>query len=232
MHHHGLGRIHVPDPRDAAYPVEALLATLAPEEKQRTSRYWGANGWWGDQGQKPECVAYAWCHWLEDGPIGHPGPAPCVDPDALYQRAKQLDGSGGAGDGTSVRAAAKALVERGFVGAYHWATTVDSLAAAVLALGPVVVGTNWYEGMFTPDASGQVHINGALAGGHAWVIDGIDTGAQVFRERLFRAKNSWGREWGKKGFFYVDFDTMTRLLAESGEACLATELRPKIGVPQ
>ena len=45
-----------------------------------------------------------------------------------------------------------------------------------LNVGPVVVGTNWYYGMFYPDTTGLIKIRGGLAGGHAYVINGVDTG--------------------------------------------------------
>lgn len=55
----GLGRIAVVDERDRKYSVARLLS--ATPETQRKTRYWYANGWWGDQGETPQCVGYAWC---------------------------------------------------------------------------------------------------------------------------------------------------------------------------
>ena len=58
-------------------------------------------------------------------------------------------------------------------------------------LGPVVVGTYWYSSMFYPDRNGLIKINGGIAGGHAYVINGVDK-----TKKLFRIKNSWGQSWG------------------------------------
>jgi C1A family cysteine protease len=88
----------------------------------------------------------------------------------------------------------------------------------ILQLGPVVVGTNWYYNMFFPNTNGVISIGGSLAGGHAYVLNGVDTVNQ-----LFRIKNSWGQSWGKSGHAFISFADMTRLINERGEICLAIE---------
>lgn len=213
----GLGRRYASDVRDSRFPLRAVLP---PTASTRTHRYWNANGWWGDQGPSPQCVAYAWCHYLEDGPVGQPGKAPIVAPDVIYHEAQAVDEWEGEYDGTSVRAGAKALQARGFIAAYHWASTIQEITAALLDVGPVVVGVNWYEEMFEGDEAGLIHIGGALTGGHAFVLDGISLPHQ-----LIRFKNSWGRQWNRNGFGYLAFGDMDHLLHEDGEACLATEIR-------
>ena len=130
------GRIHAPDPRDASYPMRALLPAVP---STRTQRYWSATGWWGDQKDTPECVAYAWLHWLEDGPVPQrSAPPPIILPDVLYHDAQDRDEFPGTNyDGTSVRGAVKALVARGFVKNYHWAQTLEDIVQALLEVGPV-----------------------------------------------------------------------------------------------
>jgi len=82
-----------------------------------------------------------------------------------------------------------------------------------------VVGTNWYYGMFYPDRNGLIKVKGGLAGGHAYVVNGVDT-----KNKLFRIKNSWGKSWGIQGRAFISFNDMARLIREQGEICLATEL--------
>src|SRR5712671_7038584 len=132
MPDHGLGRIYKPDARDANFPMRALLPTMP---STRTYRYWSASGWWGDQGQTPQCVAYAWLHFLEDGPIpqGGKNPPPVVVPATLYKLAQQKDETPGENyDGTSTRGGVKAVQSLGFVSAYHWATSLDDVVQALL----------------------------------------------------------------------------------------------------
>lgn len=193
----------------------------APPPVERRFRYWSANGWWGDQGQTPECVAYAWVHYLEDGPIGHSGRAPVVGPHTLYGEAQQVDEWPGEDyDGTSVRAGAKVLATAGFVGEYRWAWDVDTVVTALLTTAPVVLGTNWYSGMFDPTNEGQLIVGGDIAGGHAYVANGVN------RDRgLVRIKNSWGRGWGIRGHAWIALEDLDRLIREDGEACLATEVK-------
>jgi Papain family cysteine protease len=185
-------------------------------------RFWYAQGWWGDQGQTPQCVAYAWTHWLEDGPVTHDRvPAPMILPSALYHDAQVLDEWPGEDyDGTSVRAGAKALLKDGWISQYRWAATVEDIVQTLLSLGPVVMGTNWYDSMFDPDTDGFITVSGSIAGGHAWLLDGVNV-----TKGYVRAKNSWGRLWGDRGFFRLSIDDLARLLAEQGEACLAVEVR-------
>jgi hypothetical protein len=192
---------------------------------QRTSRYWNATGWWGDQGATSQCVAYSWTAWLEDGPVTHVGKGPIVNPADLYRDAQRVDEWDGEGyDGTSVRAGAKVLQSLGLVESYLWAFSAATIVRALLEVGPIVVGVNWYEGFNSPDPrTGQVHVTGSVLGDHAFKLDGVNVKAG--KTGLIRAKNSWGRSWGQKGFFYLEVADLERLIHENGEACLAVERR-------
>lgn len=214
---HGLGRMPSEDEKDKFFLMRSLLEQK--EAPERTYRYWNANGWWGDQGSLPHCVGYSWTHWIEDGPITHKGPAPIINPSVLYKEAQRVDEWAGENyDGTSVRAGAKALQSRGLITNYLWAWDVNTVAQAILTTGPVVVGTNWYNQMFYPDQYGKIYIYGRSVGGHAYLLNGVNT-----KTRMFRIKNSWGQNWGRKGHAFISFDDMQRLIDEQGEACLAVE---------
>ena len=214
-----LGRTYKPDERDGNYLIENHLLTSKPTNKL-TSRYWDNNGWWGDQKNTPHCVGFSWAHWLEDGPVGQSGVAPIIQPKVIYENAQKLDEwSGENYDGTSVRGGVKYLQKMGKVKNYYWGYNLQTLIDTVLNVGPVVVGTNWYNSMFYPDRNGLIKIGGGLAGGHAYVINGVDT-----KKRLFRLKNSWGKSWGQYGSAYISFNDMERLIKEYGEICFATEI--------
>ena len=219
----GLGRLPAPDPRDATYPLRTALVS-APTPVPRRWR-WYASMWWGNQLQTSQCVGYAWAHWLEDGPVAQPGIPPIVAPADLYREAQLVDEWAGEDyDGTSVRAGAKVLKAMGFIQEYRWATSLQDMIDAVKYVGPVVVGTNWYSNMFDyqlvyPILS-TIDVSGSLAGGHAWVLNGVDDDRGVFR-----GKNSWGCVWGWGGSFLIDMEDVERLLNEDGEACIGLEIK-------
>ena len=218
----GLGRKPAPDTRDLGYSVTKPLAAALPPVN-RVLRYWNANGWWGDQGEKPQCVGYACVHLLEDGPVTQSGKVPIVQPATLYIEAQKVDefpGPPPAYDGTSVRAGIKALQARGFVEAYYWATTTKQIIDAILTLGPVVMGTDWLENMFEPDEAGFLDVSGRVVGGHAYLANGVNVNAG-----FFRIKNSWGRSWGNSGHALLHFSDMNRLMSTQGEAALVVERR-------
>lgn len=178
---------------------------------------------WGDpdqldQGQTGHCVGFGCAQFCNADPIeDHLKNA---DGDAIYYEAKVIDGEPKAEDGSSVHSGIKALVNRKRIGAYAWASTLAVITQWVAAKGPVVVGTDWMNDMFSPDAQGIVKPTGGIAGGHCYLIVGYDPASGVLE-----FQNSWGSSWGLNGRFGMhsaDFDTLVK--ANGFEACAAVEL--------
>jgi hypothetical protein len=213
---HPLGRVYIPDERDKNYLIEDKLKL---KNTILTTKYWDADEWWGNQENTPQCVGYAWAHWIEDGPVKHEGISPIINPTLIYKEAQKLDEWVGENyNGTSVRGGAKYLKNTNKISSYLWTYNINVLIDTVLTKGPVVVGTNWYRSMFFPDKNGLMRVTGKLTGGHAYVINGVDK-----NKKLFRIKNSWGKNWGKSGHAFISFSDMEKLIKQNGEVCLAIE---------
>ena len=212
---YGLGRLVARDHRDEQHPLLALTSTIP--EPQPPYQYWHGSMFL-DQKETSQCVEYSWHHYCQTGrirpnrrwPYWVPG-----EPYAEMQREDEWEGEDY--DGTSVRAGAKVLQKMGLIDSYVWAWDLPTTLDAVLRLGPVVVGTWWYESMFEP-VRGRVKVEGRRVGGHAYLIDGANK-----KQGMFRCKNSWGREWGWNGRFWIPFEDMERLINEEGEVCVAVE---------
>lgn len=208
-------------------PRKLADAPPAPAPIEVTVKNWWANGWWGDQGDTSQCVIYSWLHTIHDGPVTHKGvPRPIENPTALYREAQQRDGTPitEVDSGLTCDSGAAILKKHGYIGEYRWAEKLIEVINYLLTAGPMVIGAPWYEAMFTPNAKGYVTLDGGVAGGHQWVMDGINAAM-----RRIRCKNSWSRAWGLNGFFYITFDQVEQLLDNGAEICVYRELpTPKV----
>jgi hypothetical protein len=173
-----------------------------------------------DQGDKPECVAFATTVWELGGP--NPEPLLKIDtPDVLYAKCQLLDGIPGEHEGTTVRAAMDVMRSEKRLGRYVWAETEAELWQWVMTQGPAILGITWFECMMTPDANGVVHVNlrSPMAGGH-----GIYCYGGLTAKKWYYIQNSWGSDWAIGGRFRVSRADMVKLLKLQGEACGALEV--------
>jgi hypothetical protein len=148
---------------------------------------------------------------------------------ALYSAATRLDNVQGVypptDTGSTGVAVAKAARKAGLVSGYQHAFSLDS-ALKALAVSPLIVGVNWYEGFDSPSPDGLVTISGSVRGGHEFLLYGIDATKQHVL-----ARNSWGTSWGVKGTFSFSFDDLGRLLDEDGDATLFVPLTAPAPTP-
>lgn len=213
-----LGRKAAPDERDKNFLARKSLPKKASARRYRN---WGDTGYWGDQGDEPECVGFGWVHYLENSPhTWGTTKTPIYNPRELYKEAQMVDEWPGENyNGTSTRAGAKVLQSKGFIKTYGWGFDLNTAVQWLLEKGPIAIGANWYEKFFFPNGKGLIEIGGAIAGGHQWLINGInlDTG-------LVRNKQSWRRDrYGINGRFWMKLETLERLIHEDGECCMALE---------
>jgi hypothetical protein len=206
----GLGRVREHDPQSLAYPATA--------DEPVTDRTWRRYGAVLDQGQLGSCTGNAAAQALNHAPLHTIGTA-CLHEEqavALYTMATIRDAFPGVyppdDTGSSGLAVAKACQDAGLITAYDHAFGLDHVLSAAMT-APLIVGTDWYDGMFYPDAAGQVFPTGQIAGGHEYVLDGVSV-----THRMVRFLNSWSRSWGVYGRFYLSFNDFCWLLNGGGDA--------------
>jgi hypothetical protein len=193
-----------------------------------TARLWRP-GFVLDQGREGACVGYGWTGEL----IGAPRPDPYVllsgatnFAKQVYRGAQRIDEWEGENyEGTSVLAGAKVVRDLNLIGSYRWAFSIEDVRDALITTGPVVIGVNWYSGMYDTDRNGIVRVSGDLVGGHCLFLYEYHPrkrlpGDWFGRHRVFRWRNSWGPSYGHDGSGYIHWNDLKRLLAEGGEACV------------
>lgn len=209
---HRLGRLVDHDERSRQY--------RAARASTPRSVLWGHHAPVLDQGELGSCTGNATAQLINTDyfagsrPHGYLTEADAVQ---LYELATHLDGIPNntyppTDGGSSGLGAAKAGKKLGYFTGYTHCFGFDHFAAA-LQLQPVIVGTAWYQGMFTPDRHYTVHPSGQVAGGHEYLALGIDYSTQTLT-----FLNSWGNSWGDDGRFHLSFDDFARLLADQGDA--------------
>ncbi len=233
------GRRLAPDARDAAFPMRLRLDPLRDQFFPRGLPIGNRHYFAGpvlNQVATGTCVAHGWTAKVHAAPIMQQMP---VTPFDFYRKIVLVDEWGdndheatapeaGLQSGTSVRAGAKGLVSMGYAQTYLWAESAEDVRAWMLAgFGGCVIGVLWRSGMMNVDGSGFVSNQGVNEGGHCVYLNGyndkaVRNGRVV---RAFRGQNSWGREWGQQGRFWLTYEDLDTLIAEGGEACALTEVR-------
>lgn len=185
-----LGRVEGPrDARDANHPMAAVLEPLfGSAAKIPASRYWYPGLVTLDQGSLGACVGFTGANWMQNSPT-RTKVSNQVGID-LYRECKKIDGIPDQ-EGTYARALLEVLRGQGKVSRYLWASSIADVKSWVLGVGPVLVGTPWYDGMFDPDQDGTAHPTGQVVGGHEYLIRGYSRPLAAFR-----CRNSWGPSWG------------------------------------
>lgn len=173
-----------------------------------------------DQGQVGSCTGNAGIGSLSTAPFQNLNNTVYTRDEggalALYSDAEMIDGDGPYppnDNGSSGLSIAKDLLAKGLISGFqHTFTLQDALKA--LNQYTLLIGSNWYEGMFYPDANGQVHVDVTqqIAGGHEYLVRKNNT-----EDGLVGADNSWGEEWGIQGSFTMSWADLETLLAQGGD---------------
>jgi len=221
---------------NALQQAHAILGGSPPPPTPSGAKVWDNPDQPLDQGDFGTCVGNGDAQWGNTSPINDHFTQ--KDARQFYYEATVLDGDpddpdapNGGQQGATVRSGVKVLQNHGRLSQYASAASTDEVTAWIKKYGPVIVGTDWYSGMFYPTADGYVAPTGTVEGGHCWVIVGFlpagatdpETGKVVAAD-TYVALNSWGTSWGLGGYFRIKVSDFAKLLAGDGEAWTAAEL--------
>lgn len=208
------GRLYKADSRDRKF----LMHPDMKKAERVPYRYWYI-GQPLDQRDTPACVGFSGYKYLTSGPVRNIKLP--FSPNRLYVYAQENDEWPGEDyQGSSVRGLFKFFNKEGYTPKYQWTDKVETLVAQILTVGPVVLGTDWYDGMLETDSKGFIKPTGRVLGGHAYLTFGANQ-----KQEKIAIINSWGPKFGLNGRAWIRFDDMQKLLDHDGECCIATEAR-------
>lgn len=247
-----LDRLPQFDEQSRAYGIRTVPVAGETLIEKRPRSYTHGVNYWLDQGREGRCVEFAICHDLLARPVQ-------VDPRfttdiiagrKIYWPAQRDDQWGGGSypgaaphyEGTSVLQGVKTAATLGFYGEYRWAFTLEEAVLTLGYFGPLIIGINWFPGMFNTDPEGFIHPIGQVAGGHAILVHAIKiVWSNPLGDRAWHnvdlAKsyvtlhNSWGQDWGVNGrakLSLIDFDALRQA---DGEICIPTVRKKSVLFP-
>ena len=212
------------------------FAAIDPEYQMPFRSYTWSCDTYNDQGYEGACVGFAWSHELTARPKVIPTDAEYAL--RIYRRARQLDPWPGEDySGTSVLAGVKAVQEivnkygKSLITEYRWAFGIQDVLRVIGFMGPVVLGIDWYENMYEPDARFFIRPTGEVVGGHAILANGVkivkknsaleaDWDNVDLDKSFVRLHNSWGQGYGLGGDAFITVRDLDTLLKNGGEACI------------
>ena len=224
-----LGRRVEHDPRSLAYKLTADGTAVTVRWDRVTPVL--------DQGSLGSCTGNAACGVLGTDPFYATLVADLqvglkLDEDeavTLYSSATQLDEYPGTyppdDGGSSGLGVAKACQKAGLISGYQHITSVAAAQTAIVK-GPFIVGSDWFDGMDTPDPNGLVKATGSVRGGHEYECIGYNVNTD-----LWEFVNSWGTTYGVAGRFFYSSGTFAQLLTRDGDATVFTAITSPAPVP-
>ena len=218
-----LDRIPHFDERSRSYGVRELL----PRRVERRQRLWALPaGYPLDQKSEGACIGHGYCGELAADPIVVPG-ADQAYAFRLYELARAEDRKMGNNwpEGASMLAGAKALKNAGKISGYRWAFGIDDVLDTLSAIGPVVLGINWLDGMYQTRNDGLVEVTGPIVGGHCILANGYWPAHPKFGDVVVWT-NSWGRSYGLNGVGFIRVPDLAGLLEDQGEAAIVVDVAP------
>jgi hypothetical protein len=158
-----------------------------------------------------------------------------TDADGLrfYELASRLDSIPGHylpdDTGSSGLGLSKALQRLGYIDRYENGFDMNHLFAGIMTQ-PLAMGTTWTNDMFNPDGEGIIHMGPLtednIAGGHEWMLRGID-----LNRELGLGRNHWATNWDQvsiqgdqfikqNGEFWIPLSDLETLVEQNGSITL------------
>lgn len=179
---------------------------------------WWRRGLWLDQQNTGHCTAFSITHEAAASPVRVPSLSNSSAHELYYEIKRKKYDPFGLEDGSTVDAAAKVGRDHGWWDAWLWADTLEEMWAGI-TVGPLLLGTYWTTGMFTPDSDGIIKPTGGDEGGHAYCVDGraVNLGR---KGPHYRIEQSWGRDWGLNGRAFIAEEDLLGLIQRDGECAV------------
>lgn len=209
-----LGRNPSPfDERD--YNLRSFIP-IRKYDVELTERLWDFAHEPLDQKDTPHCVGFSGASWG----VNEPCHTEFFNEDGhrFYYECKVVEGQPNEENGAYVRSIGKVLKANGHLDAYAFAPDMATIKYWLLYKGPIIAGTIWTQGMFTPDENNIIHPTGETVGGHAYLINEIKSNGYL------GIQNSWGNTWGVNGKAYISSEDFEHLFLRGGEALAAVEI--------
>lgn len=202
------------DPRNGSFLMGAVLSPVQPA----VSKLWkipASNRL--DQGREGACVGYAGAHLFGTEPIIQKVTNKIAR--AFYKGAQKNDEWAGENyEGSSINGLMRFLKQRGDIGEYRWISSLVELQKTIANHGPVVVGSAWKEGCFSPNRAGFIRFTGSSKGGHATEWVGVN-----MEDEYFTIQQSWGLSHGIQGQVKMSFAETEKLLRTYPQIAFASK---------
>jgi hypothetical protein len=209
----------IPSPLDIQ---DYKLAIYLPMKYNVTGNMrWPYNGRNLDQNGTNHCVGFAGAGWGISAPVEDNFTN--EDGHRLYRGCKIIDNDPSGEEGTNIRALAKTLQKEGMIKNYAFAYSTDEISWWILNKGPVIVGTEWTDGMFSPDKNNIIHPTGPVVGGHGYFLN------EKTSDNYYTIHNSWDG-WGINSEAKISIADFAILFRHGGEAIATVEV-PITAIP-